>query len=228
MSFQPGLHLFPYADRRSDSVQYCSPLEGRTSTMKIALMMHKYRKMSSTSYSEVPGDSASIDPGHPKPMPPRKTHLEARIERAPVESGGSFFFHSRSNFGSLAMFAANRQRLSTSRKPSCFAQCDRGITRIFRYGQRPESGGIPLPRHTPSRRITRAHELRHQTREPRACGLLGVYFCGAPRRRFGALRRRELALSGLPFVSFGVRNEDTGIVAPSVGLMLARGMQKVR
>ena len=76
--------------------------------MKIALMMHKYRKMSSTSYSEVPGDSASIDPGHPKPMPPRKTHLEARIERAPVESRGSFFFHFRSNFSSLAIFAANR------------------------------------------------------------------------------------------------------------------------
>jgi hypothetical protein len=169
-------------------VPYCSPLEGRTSTMKIALMMHKYRKMSSTSYSEVPGDSASIDPGHPKPMPPRKTHLEARIERAPVESRGSFLFHSRSNFGSLAMFAANRQRLSTSRKPSCFAQCDRGITRILSMDRGPNRAASPFP-DIPSRRITRAHELRHQTREPRACGLLGGYFCGAPRRRFRALRR---------------------------------------
>jgi transposase InsO family protein len=49
MSFQPGLRLFAYADRRSDSVQYCSPLEGRTSTMKIALMTtydgRKYRML---------------------------------------------------------------------------------------------------------------------------------------------------------------------------------------
>ena len=92
MSFQPGLHLFPYADRRSDSVQYCSPLEGRTSTMKIALMMHKYRKMSSTSYSEVPGDLHQSIRGIPNRCPPGK-----RISRR--ESKGL-----RSKVGALSFF----------------------------------------------------------------------------------------------------------------------------
>jgi hypothetical protein len=41
--------------------------------------------------------------------PPRKTHLEARIERAPVESRGSFFFHFR------ATSAAWRCSLRTGR-----------------------------------------------------------------------------------------------------------------